>query len=447
MTRKTFSSRRLTLGAALLAAAIGATSPVAAQAVRPDARWQGWLGCWQPVTPASADSYTEWMATRARDAGLPTLCIVPSSSETSVDFVTVSGGKVTAREKVDAGNPRVARQRDSCDGWDGANWSADGRRIYVHSEYACGGGVTRTSSGLLTMSAGGQLLDIEEIASGGAQSVHVARYESVHAPAGFALDSALVLPAGALPVTAARTAMAGSLTGADIVDATRNADSLVVEAWLVERGDRFNIDAKHLIALADAGVPGRITDLMIALSYPDVFVFDRSARLASVRPPTPGSLAYSSAPSADPFGYRSGCNRFSSDYGPFGYRPLPYAPLGYAPLGYGSSSYSPYGCSSYGYNGYGYNGGYGNGGYGYGYLYQPPVVIVRGSGGSGTPHGRVVNGHGYTRDTPPSGTGTADRTPSKPASSGARPSGAGSSNGGTGSTSAEGETRHAKPRP
>ena len=443
MNRSAISSR-LTFCAALLSAAMAAAAPAVAQAVAPDARWQGWLGCWQPVTPASADSYTEWMATRARDAGLPTLCIVPSARAAAVDFVTVSGGKVTARQSVDAGSAHVARQRDSCDGWDGASWSADGRRIYMRSEYSCAGGVTRTSSGLLAMSAAGQLLDIEEIASGGANSVHVGRYESVRPPAGLAIDSTLVPRDDAMPVVAARMAMAGSLTGADIVDAVRGADSLVVEAWLVERGDPFNVDARHLVALADAGVPGRITDLMIALSYPGVFMFDRAARLAAVRPPMAGAIASASAPGIDPFGYRSGCSGRSS-----GYIPLGTAPLGYGPLGYGAPGYySPAGCygsNSYGYSGYGYN-GYGYGGYGYGYLYQPPIVIVRGgNAGSGQSHGRVVNGHGYTRDTPPSSTTTADREPaSRPASS------TRSSDGASSAGHAEpsgGETRHAKPRP
>ena len=422
MTKTISIGRGVSLGAVLIAAVMAAASPVAAQSVTPDSRWQGWLGCWQPVSPASADSYSEWMATRARDAGLPTLCVVPSATATSVDFVTIATGTETARETIDAGDARIARKRDGCDGWERANWSSDARRIYLGAEYKCPSGVSQASSGMLTMSATGQLLDIREFSNAGPSSVRIARYESVAAPAGFAIDSTRVLASDAIPVSAARAAIAGSLTGADIVDALHNTDSLVVEAWLVERGQGFNVDAKHLLALANAGVPGRITDLMIALSYPGKFSFDRSALLAS-RAPREGSHAYVTAPRFDRFGYGGGY--------PYGY-----GPLGYDLLRYGN-----------GLGGYGY--GYGSYGYGYGgYLYQPPVVIVRGSGGT-TQHGRVVNGRGYQRDPQ----ATTSRPPAEtrtPASGGGSASGSGTTSSGTtsgSSSSGSGETRHAKPRP
>ena len=432
MTGTTMRARRVMLGIAMFAATAAVARPARAQSATPDARWQGWLGCWQPVSPASADSYTEWMAARARDAGLPTLCIVPAATPTSVEFVTVAGGAVTARETIDAANSHAARKRDNCDGWEGANWSADGRRIYLHTEYACDGGMSQTSSGMLTMSLTGQLLDIRSIASAGMKSVRIARYESVAAPPGFAIDSAKVLSRDAIPVTAARTAIAGSLTGADIVDAAHNADSLVVEAWLVERGERFNLDAKRLAALADAGVPGRITDLMIAMSYPNKFVFDRSARLASTRPPN-GSRAYATAPRIDPYGYTSSPYGFPYGYGPLGYDPMLYR------NGYGGYGYGP---------GYGYGNGYGYG-YGYGgYLYQPPVVIVRGSGGGAT-HGRVVNGRGYQRDPSATSASQPSSGSTRPSSgSGSTASGGSASSGTTSSSSSSsGEGRHAKPRP
>lgn len=428
MIRNSRTMRVVTLGAILAACALVMSRPAAAQAVVPDARWQGWLGCWQPVSPATGDSYSDWMDTRARDAGMPTLCIVPSSAQSAVDFVTVVAGSVTARQTVDASHARVARKRDRCEGFEGASWSGDGRRVYTSSEYGCEGGIRRTSSGMLSMSGLDELVDIEEIASGGVKSVHVARYASVRAPAGFVLDSTVVLPGDAIPVTAARTAIAGPLTGADIVDAVQHTDSLVVEAWLVERGQRFNVDAKRLVALADAGVPARITDLMIALAYPGVFAFDRTV---AMRTAGGGSRVYMTAPRADPFGYAYGSGGF-----PYGY-----GPLGYDPLGYGYGGYDLYGR---GYGGYA--------GYGYGYVYQPPIVIVRGgNGGSGVggrTHGRVVNGHGYTRD-PTAGSETGGATARSPntGSSSTHSTSAGSSAGTSSSSGSEGSTRQAKPRP
>jgi hypothetical protein len=425
MTTTMITRRPIGLAVTLLAGALTLAPAANAQDARADSRWQGLLGCWQPVTASSADTYTAWMEQRARDAEAPRLCIIPTTNARSVEFLTVAGGKVTTRDTVDAGNPHLARKRDGCDGWEGAAWSTNGRRVYLSSEYSCDGNVTRSSSGMLAMSSDGQLMHIDEIASGGAKSVRVARYRSVAAPEGIAIDSTLVARADAIPVTAARASMSSALTGADIVDAVNNVDPLVVEAWLVERGDRFVVDAKRLAALADAGVPGRITDLMVALAYPGVFALDRPTRVASaIAPAGSGRTVYVTLPPSDPFGYQSG----------FGYRPYGYSPYGY----------SPYGYSGYGYDGYRYNG------YGYGYLYQPPVVIVRGNGGStARPHGHVVNGRGYTRD--PSSSTAETPSPRSGAGSGTTPSSGSTSSGSTTSSSSgsssSGEPRHAKPRP
>jgi len=428
MTTTMTTRSAIGLAASLLAAALS-VAPANAQSTAVDARWQGLLGCWQPVTVASADSYTAWMEQRARDAQSPKLCIVPTGNAKAVEFLTVAGGQVTARDTVDAGNAHLARKRDDCDGWEGATWSADGHRVYLRSEYSCGANVARTTSGMLALSSGGELMRIDEIASGGSKSVHVARYQSVAAPEGIALDSSRVLRADAVPVTAARAAMSGALTGADIVDAVNSVDELVVEAWLVERGDRFVVDAKRLAALADEGVPGRITDLMVALAYPKVFALDRSARVASAGAlQGSGRTVYVTLPPSDPFGYQTG----------FGYRPYGYSAYGYSPYGYSPYSYLGYG------NGYN--------GYGYGYLYQPPIVIVRGNGGTpARPHGRVVNGRGYTRD--PAATSGSGSTSARSGAGGGSSSGnSGASSGSSstsnsGSSSSSGETRHAKPRP
>src|SRR6478672_1247552 len=218
MNTTTTTRRAITIAASLFAGVLLLAPAARAQDVRPDARWQGWLGCWQPVTTASADSYTAWMEQRARDAGAPKLCIVPTPDAKAVEFVTVAGGQVTAREIADAGDSHRARTRDGCDGWEGAAWSVDGQRVYLRSEYACAGNVTRASSGMLAMTSDGQLLQIEEIGSAGAKSVRVARYQSVAAPEGIAIDSTLVPRADAVPVTAARAAMSSALTGAAIVD-------------------------------------------------------------------------------------------------------------------------------------------------------------------------------------------------------------------------------------
>src|SRR6266849_3185920 len=76
----------------------------------------------------------------------------------------------------------------------------------------------------------------------------------------------------------ARAAASAPLAIDDVVEASRNVDGAVIEAWLVARGARFALDAKRLIALADAGVSPRVIDLMVALSYPKAFAIDAATR-------------------------------------------------------------------------------------------------------------------------------------------------------------------------
>src|SRR4029077_15370149 len=108
-----------------------------------------------------------------------------------------------------------------------------------------------------------------------------------------------------------------------------------VEAMLVEAHATFTLDSRTLIRLQKAGVPGSVTDLMVALSFPDRFVIDRQAAgsvSSSFSAFSPFSAAYASY---DPY---------------FPY--LPYSPLSwYSPYYYSlyGYSYSPYAFSPFAY--------------------------------------------------------------------------------------------------
>ena len=106
-------------------------------------------------------------------------------------------------------------------------------------------------------------------------------------------------------------------------DAAGKVSPRALEAALVETGSSFDLSGKDLIALQDAKVPGSVTDLMIALSYPDRFVVER--RRADAAPATPFS--------DDPFfvGWSFGYPMWW-DYG--FYSPLygPYSPYFYSPF-------------------------------------------------------------------------------------------------------------------
>jgi hypothetical protein len=227
----------------------------------------------------------------------------------------------------------------------------------------------------------------------------------------------------ASPPSAARALPPARLSIENVVDAARRLDAAVLEAWLAERAEPFTIDGKGLIALADAGVPTRVIDLMVALSYPKYFAINAALRQGERRVAPPDSSGYGSAPatgyaSSDPLCYTSYLmDPYASYYcHEFGYRP-----------------YSPYGFDGYGY-------GYYPGGY-------PITIVFSGSGGSSRPHGRVVNGNGYAQGGNPDPAQATPRPtePRWPSSSGSGSTG--SASGSSGGSSGSGEQRTAKPRP
>jgi hypothetical protein len=164
------------------------------------------------------------------------------------------------------------------------------------------------------------------------------------------------------------------LTLDDVKEASTKVSPRAVEAALVETRASFNLTSKRLLELQAAGVPASVVDLMVALSYPDRFVVERSASVDRARAPIID----------DPFmlGWAFGYPIWSDVYGL--YSPLygAFSPYYYSPFAY--PYYRPY---------YGY-------GYGYGYVIDPG-----GGGGGAIPdqpsgRGRVVDGQGYTRVRP-----------------------------------------------
>jgi hypothetical protein len=209
-----------------------------------------------------------------------------------------------------------------------------------------------------------------------------------------------------------------------VVEASRAADSTVVAAWLLEREQRFTLDARTLVQLADAGVPGAVTDALVAVSNPRVFHVARAS--ASV-----DSL---------PLERVGGRRRVSA-------MAVPYDPWTWGLYGLDSYRYGyPYGYGyGYGYSGYGY--GYGNGYYG---GYAPPIIIVNGRDQGAAATGQMVKGRGYTQTGGSSTGATAHERPSRssePPPPAPRPSSSpsGSSSAGS-SSSGSSEGRTAKPR-
>ena len=397
---------RVTAAAALL---VGTAVAAAASAPAPVQGAQALAGCWEPVAPITrAGANTPAPAVTPDSARAHLVCILPVDGTSSMDFVTIADGKASARERVDASGTRQPLTRDECSGWQSAEWSGDGHRLFLRSELTCAGGLKRTSTGVISMPTTNEWVDVQAVTVGAQKSVRTLRYREARSYAGVPAAEAEAL--GARPfsvsVNSARLAAATPVSAQELVDASRRLDAPALEAWLAQQHIAFKADAGQLVRLAEAGVPGSVIDMVVALSYPERFT------VAAAGPAGSEPLR---RPIDRPYG--------RGVYG--GYDPF-WDPFYRMDRRY----YSPYGYSLYG--GYG---PYGSGYYDGYYMGTRPVVIVV-TPDSARGGGRVVNGRGYTqRSSPSSDPASSSRGRSRP-SSASEPSGSGSSGGAsTGSSS------------
>jgi hypothetical protein len=422
--------RRVALLSAVVLMSVATAAAAQANVIQP--RWDAWLGCWQP---------TESIAPSVSAAARPLVCVTRTNVVSAVEIATLQNGVVVSRDTIDASGQQHDVSSQGCTGWQRAQWSADVRRVYLRSELSCGSGLKRIGAGILAISPTGEWLDVQSVSVGGGSGVRVTHY----------LDAPTALPDAASPVlsasvgrqlatSTARTAAGGPLDIPAIVEAVKLVDTAVVQAWIVERGARFKLDVKQLVALADAGVPGSVTDVMIGVSYPDHFALNQ--RPAGVWAAESDLTPFDSARIVSRyltercFGVTSSLWSVPGIYDPcgsrFGYRGYGYGQYGLGSYGYGN------GYPSYGYSNVGYSGYYGG-----------PVVVVR---GSETPHGKVIKGSGYTSgySTGTSTSGASSSTSSRTAGAGPTSSSGSSGSSGTSGSSSSGSSdggRTAHPRP
>jgi len=369
---KTIRRERTTalgLATALLAFIL---APGAVRAQEPDDRWLPFSGCWQPVGETAGADTPEGL-----------LCFQPVAGDSGVELVSFEDGAVVGRETVRAdGQPHDAKL-EGCTGWERADFSARAGRVFLSSEYECDGGVTRTSTGLLTVVSPEEWVDVKVVTSGGERLTWVTRYRLATPSDAAALGLTNMAAGRGMAVRSSRAAAAARPSVEDLIEATQRVDSEGVQTWLAERNARLDLDSEKLIRLADAGVPEEVIDMAIAVSFPQRFAVDGETE------------------------------RYGETYDAYG-RANYYDPL------YGSRFYSPYGF------GYGY-------GYGYGYRgrYVGPRVVRVDHGDSGD-GGRVVRGQGYRRG------GNSSATRSRPTST--RGSSAGRSSRGSSRGKATGRT-------
>lgn len=394
----------------LAVAATGALAPATAQD-GVDARWLPFLGCWEATSEEAPTG--------------DLLCVRPTAQTGGVEFLRVSDDAVVAREVLWADGQRHETTREACRGWEQGTFSQDGRRLFLQSEYTCDGGAIQQGGGIIAMASPVAFLDVRVAGVDGDRLAWVQRYHAASEAQAEAAGFGDILEDRAWSVGQARMVASANLDIDDLIEASAAQPAEAVEAFLAERGSQLDLKAAHLVRLADAGVPERVIDVAVATSYPgsfhltggtDVMVAETSALdQGSLRRRWGTSAAY------DPYMSRAGYWGYPA-YGSL------YYGYGYSPFGYG---YSPYG---YGYGGWGYGPG----------SYRPVVVEVDRT--SSRPHGRVVNGRGYSAGRSSSGSTSQGYVPRSgggaSGSSAATSGGSGSSTRSSGSSTA----RKAKPR-
>jgi uncharacterized membrane protein YgcG len=220
--------------------------------------------------------------------------------------------------------------------------------------------------------------DVQVVAEGGRETIRVRRYRRAPDQSRASLSLPTPEQARAIGTMARQPAI---LTIDEVKEVAHKLSLSALEAALLETGASFPLNSKRLVELDDAGVPPRIIDLMVALSFPNKFVIERRA-------------SSSSASTIADWGF---------EYGSLYDWPYYYAPFGY-------STWNRYDTYYYGSPGY--------------------VVVDVEPGPQPSGQGRVVDGLGYTR--------VRERQPVGIAAGGSGVNGGGSGAGTTGSSSGGG---------
>lgn len=391
--------------AGLLVAASVLLTVRPAQAQSMDPRWLPWVGCWQPLDSIGL-----------ADDEAPMMCFRPVAGQRGVEMLSVEGAEITSHRMVEADGQAHQEEREGCSGTMTAQFSSDGQRAFTVADMQCEGGVERRTTSIMSLDTPTRWLDVKSLDVGGQSTPWVERYglASPSRVRGAGLGD--LADSRGMAVRAARMAAISPIDGDDVAEASKIVDAAAVKAWVAERGDRFALNADELVRLSDAGVPGDVIDVMVAVSYPQKFSLAGRPNVRTEEAPQRVARAY------EPSRFR-GCDPFFWDPFCFGY--------GY---GYG---YSPF---SYGYgNGYGYGGYFGgyNGGWGYGGGYTPVFIDVQPNTSAPT-HGRVIKGRGYVPGGAAESGGGSVRSGTSSSGSGASAAPTRSS----GSSSSGGRTAH-----
>jgi hypothetical protein len=332
--------------------------------------------------------------------------VTPTPDADVVEISAIADGKITSRDRLDASGRPQAINAGGCTGTTRANWSGDQRRVFLRSSVRCQGQESETSAILaIANTGGGEWIDVRSVTAGGNSEVRVARYRDAGVPSAVPAELAAALRDRSRSVRTARLASTTQIGPREIIEASRSADAAIVEAWLLESGQQYAVDARTLSELADAGVPSRVTDAMVSVSRSQASderytangerVVERVVEREVVNTYDPWGYGYGYYPAPYPVRYRPvysyspvvfSFSLFGFGRYPYGY---PYSPFGYYPYAYRPVVYAPF------IFGFGFGHSYGRN------YYRPPVVVGRPYHPQpSTPrvaHPRVVRDQGYTQ--------------------------------------------------
>ena len=148
--------------------------------------------------------------------------------------------------------------------------------MYASAELICDNQPARTVSGLSTLTAEGEWIDVQVVVSGSQERVRIRRHQrSDDQPP----DASLI--AADVAARAATSPRGARLTIANVIEASSLVAPRVLEALIFETRASFPIDRRQLISMDDAGVADEVIDVMVAFSFPQKFKVTRSAGASS----------------------------------------------------------------------------------------------------------------------------------------------------------------------
>ena len=267
-----------------------------------DARWLPWVGAWRMV--ADADRETD--KSSKEDYVLE---ILPGTDKQSVTMKSFRDDKLLLETRIAADGSRQALKDNRCSGWYQYSWSHTGKRLLFKSEAGCPAELPRTISGISVITDDGEWLDIQLLSSGEDHAISVRKYRTASGTAGAAESMGPNLTGR--PQYLAAT----SLSVDEVIELSGKIPPDLLEAAIAEMQKPFTINSSTLRRLSNAGVEPQIVDLMVALSFPDKFRFNRRG-VSPVRQTQtfPERVYYDSPYVWLPFGYWSVYGPYSSWY-------------------------------------------------------------------------------------------------------------------------------------